>query len=74
MIDHDGMGVFRVPVDFSSYFDDYVYTAEVIIADPTTGENITTPATLLARIPSEYKEFDAYNPIIFTPSTKLVSP
>lgn len=74
VIDHDGMGMFRVPVDFSSYFDDYVYTAEVIIADPTTGENITTPATLLARIPSEYKEFDAYNPIMFTPSTKLVSP
>ncbi len=73
-IDLDGMGVFRVPVEFSSYYDDYTYTAEVTITDPLSWENVTTPATLLARIPAEYKAFDPYNPLVFTPQNKMVSP
>jgi hypothetical protein len=68
------MGVIRVPVEFSSFYDDYTYTVEVSISDPLTGENVVTPATLLARIPAEYKAFDPYNPLIFTPTKKIIYP
>jgi hypothetical protein len=68
------MGILRVPVEFSSFYDDYMYTAEVIIADPLTGETVVTPATLLARLPAEYKAFDPYNPLIFTPTKKMINP
>ncbi len=54
-IDSDGFGFFRIPVSFSSFYSDYMYTAEVIIRDPMTGEEIVTPATMLAKIPEKYK-------------------
>ena len=74
VIDHDGVGILHVPVEFSSFYDDYVYTAEVTIRDPSTGETVVTPSTLLARLPQEYKAFDPYNPLIFTPVAKILSP
>jgi hypothetical protein len=49
-IDADGYGVFRTDVEFSSFSDDYVYTAEVTIVDPLTSETVTTPATLLVAL------------------------
>lgn len=42
------------------------------IIDPLTGESIVTPSTLLARIPAEYKAFDPYNPLVFTPTQKII--
>ena len=63
-----------MPVEFSSFYDDYVYTAEVTIIDPATGESVVTPSTLLARIPQEYKSFDPYNPLTFTPTQKILKP
>ena len=66
--------MFRVPVDFSSFYNDYVYTAEVTIVDPLTGESVVTPSTLLARLPLEYKAFDPYNPLIFKPKQKILKP
>jgi alpha-2-macroglobulin len=73
VIDHDGLGILHVPVEFSSFHDDYVYTAEVTIIDPATGESVVTPSTLLARLPQQYKAFDPYNPLIFTPETKILN-
>lgn len=73
MIDQDGIGILHVPVEFRSFYDDYVYTAEVSITDPMTGEQVVTPGTLLARIPQEYKEFDPYNPLQFTPEKRIFS-
>jgi hypothetical protein len=46
----------------------------VTIIDPATGESVVTPSTLLARIPQEYKAFDPYNPLTFTPTQKILSP
>lgn len=37
------MGFFRIPVDFSSFYSDYMYTAEITINDPMTGEEVVTP-------------------------------
>ncbi|MFZ2255940.1 MAG: hypothetical protein WAW59_02050 [Patescibacteria group bacterium] len=51
-----------------------MYTAEVTIADPLTGETVVTPGTLLARLPAEYKAFDPYNPLLFTPTKKMLKP
>lgn len=73
-IDSDGMGFFRVPVDFSSYYSDYMYTAEVTLTDPMTGEQVVTPGTLLAKMPAEYKSYAFDNPIQFTPVKKILKP
>ncbi len=35
-IDADGFGIFRAGVEFSSFSDDYMYTAEITIKDPLT--------------------------------------
>jgi uncharacterized protein YfaS (alpha-2-macroglobulin family) len=73
-IDQDGLGFFRIPVDFSSFYSDYMYTAEVTITDPMTGEQVVTPATLLVAMPAEYKEYAYDNPINFTPQKKILQP
>lgn len=51
-----------------------MYTAEVTIIDPATGESVVTPSTLLARLPQEYKAWDPYNPLAFTPVAKILKP
>lgn len=73
-IDSEGMGFFRIPVEFSSFNSDYIYTAEVTITDPMTGEEVVTPATLLAKIPAAYKTFWYDNPIEFIPTKKIIKP
>ncbi len=72
-IDSDGYGTFRVPVDYSSYYSDYKYTAEIIIRDALSGEEVTTPGTLLVRLPEEYKAFAPENPLLFAPKKKILS-
>jgi hypothetical protein len=62
----------RVGVDFSSFFSDYQYTVEVTIADPLTGEQVVTPATLLAKIPQKYKQVNFDNPLTFVPEKKIL--
>lgn len=72
MIDQDGYGVFQVPVAYKSFFDDYKYTAEIIVRDPLSGEEVTTPASLLVRLPEEFRSFAPDNPLIFTPKKKIL--
>jgi hypothetical protein len=71
-IDADGYGAIRVGVEFSSFSDDYLYTVEVTIQDPLTGETVTTPGTLLVSLPQEYKMYDIYNPLIATLTKRMV--
>lgn len=71
-IDSDGMWFFRVPVDFSSYYGDYMYTAEVTITDPMTGEEVVTPGTILAKMPVAYKNYAYDNPVDFIPVKKIL--
>ncbi len=73
-IDTDGFWFFRVPVAFSSIYSDYTYTAEIMIEDPLSHEQVTTPATLLVKLPAEYKEFVYDNPLLFVPERKILVP
>lgn len=73
-IDNDGLWVFRLPIEFSSFITDYTYTAEVTLRDPLSGEEVVTPATLQVWIPKKYKAFDPYNPLVFTPERKILQP
>ncbi len=73
VIDSDGFGFFRIPVSFSSFYSDYMYTAEVTVRDPMTGEVIVSPATLLAKIPQKYKAYSQDNPLLFTPQKRIIS-
>jgi len=66
------MGYVRVPVEFSSFSDDYLYTMEVTIQDPMTSEEVTTPATILARLPSEFKSFVTQMPLIPTLERRML--
>lgn len=50
-----------------------MYTAEVTIRDPMTGEEIVTPGTILAKIPEKYKSYSLENPLIFTPEKRIIS-
>jgi uncharacterized protein YfaS (alpha-2-macroglobulin family) len=72
-IGSDGFGFFRIPVDFSSFYADYSYTAEIIVSDPLSWEEVTTPATLLVKMPMEYKTYSYDNPLEFTPNKKIVT-
>ncbi len=60
-------------MSFSSFYSDYMYTAEVSIRDPMTGEEIVTPATLLAKIPEKYKSYAQNNPLKFVPDKRIIS-
>lgn len=73
MIDGDGYGIVRIPVEYSSFYDDYKYTTEVVIRDPLSGEEVTTPGTLVVKLPTAYKSFSLQNPLIFTPKKKILS-
>jgi uncharacterized protein YfaS (alpha-2-macroglobulin family) len=72
-IDSDGFWFFRLPVEFTSYYSDYMYTAEVILVDPMTWEEVVTPATLLSRIPEKYKLYSMDNPLVFFPDKRILS-
>jgi hypothetical protein len=61
-------------VEFSSFSDDYIYTAEVTIIDPISGESIVSPATLLIALGQEHKMYDRYNPIQATLASRMISP
>ena len=63
MIDSDGLGYVRIPVEFSSFAEDYIYTLEVTLRDPMTTEEVTTPATLVAKLPAEFKTFVLDQPL-----------
>jgi uncharacterized protein YfaS (alpha-2-macroglobulin family) len=71
MIDGDGYGVIRIPVEHISYFDDYTYTVEVTIRDVLTGEEVSTPGSLIVRLPEMYKTFSSMESLIFTPKKKI---
>ncbi|NRH21094.1 hypothetical protein HOO68_03555 [Candidatus Gracilibacteria bacterium] len=73
-IDSDGFGIFRTSIEFSSFSDDYIYTAEVTIVDPLSGETVTTPGTLLVGLGAEYKMYDIYNPLQATLQDKIIKP
>ncbi len=73
-IDADGFGIFRSPVAFSSFSDDYMYTAEITIADPLTGETVTTPWTLLVGLGANNKMFDMGNPLQANITKKILKP
>ncbi len=73
-IDADGYGIFRTDVEFSSFSDDYIYTAEVTLIDPLTSETIVTPASLLVALGQEHKMYDRYNPVEATLDNKMVQP
>ena len=62
-----------MPVSFSSFYSDYMYTAEVTLRDPMTGEEVVSPATLLAKIPEKYKSYAQNNPLLFTPEKRIIS-
>lgn len=72
-IDSDGYGFFRAPIDFTSFYSDYKYTVEIIIRDPLTGEEVTTPGSMIVKLPSQYKNFDATNPVTFVPKKKILT-
>ena len=63
-----------MPVEYSSFYSDYKYTVEITIRDPLSGETVTTPGTLLVKLPTEYKSFSPDNPLIFTPKKKILGP
>ncbi len=63
----------RTPVEFTSFSDDYIYTAEVTIADPLTGESVTTPGTLLVGLGANNKMFDINNPLESTLTKRIVN-
>jgi hypothetical protein len=56
-IDGDGYGLVRIPVDFSSYFADYRYTIEVTAVDSSTTEQVSTAGSVVARLPTQYKQW-----------------
>ena len=61
-----------VPIDYSSYYTDYQYTVEVLITDPLSGKQVTTPSTLVVKLPTEYKSFPINNPLTFIPKKKIL--
>ncbi|MBX9809011.1 hypothetical protein K2X92_01310, partial [Candidatus Gracilibacteria bacterium] len=73
-IDSDGFGIFRAGVEFASFSDDYIYTAEVTINDPLSGESVTTPGTFLVGLGGKYKMYDMYNPLEATLVKKIITP
>lgn len=72
-IDNDGYGVIRIPVAFTSFYSDYKYTIEVTLRDALTGEEVTTPSSIIVKLPEQYKSFSPENPLEFTPKKKILS-
>lgn len=73
-IDGEGYGILRIPVEYRSSYSDYKYTVEVTVRDTITGEEVTTPGSLIVKLPEAYKSFSSENPLIFTPYKKILSP
>jgi alpha-2-macroglobulin len=73
-IDADGFWVFRVPVAYTSSYADYQYTVEVTVRDALSWEEVTTPGSLIVKLPNAYKGFSLDNPLTFTPKKKILSP
>ncbi len=73
-IDEDGYGILRTEIAFSSFSDDYIYTAEVTIVDPLTGETVVTPATLAVGLGQQYKMADMNNPLQATLASRMITP
>ncbi len=73
-IDTDGFGILRTEVEFTSFSDDYIYTAEVTIVDPLSGESITTPGTILVGLGASNKMFDLENPLEATITKRIMNP
>ena len=71
-IDSEWYGIIRVPVAFTSFYSDYKYTVEVTIRDALTGEEVTTPASLIVKLPEAYKSFSPENPLVFVPKKKIL--
>lgn len=71
-IDADGYGVIRIPVEFRSSYSDYTYSVEVTIRDPLSWEEVTTPGSLVVKLPVAYKGFSLDNPLTFTPKKKIL--
>lgn len=69
----DGFGIMRIPVDYRSAYSDYKYTVEVTIRDALSGEEVTTPGSLIVKLPAAYKSFSLENPIQFTPKKKILA-
>ncbi len=59
---------------FSSFSDDYIYTTEVTIVDPLTGETVVTPATLAVGLGQQYKMADMNNPLQSTLTSRMMIP
>lgn len=74
MIDSDGYGIIRIPVEYRSFYSDYTYTVEVTVRDVLTGEEVTTPGSLLVKLPEVYKSFSPENPLEFIPKKKILVP
>jgi alpha-2-macroglobulin len=72
-IDSDGYGVMRIPVEYQSAYDDYAYTVEVTLRDGLSWESVTTPASLVVKLPQAYKGFHPENPLVFTPKKKILT-
>lgn len=64
----------RTEVEFTSFSDDYIYTAEVTIADPLSGESVTTPGTILVGLGASNKMFDLENPLEATVIKRIIKP
>lgn len=73
-IDSDGVWAFRVPIGFSSYSHDYTYTVEVTITDPLSWEQVTTPSTIIAKLPSKYRLADMDHPLVLQSKNKILKP
>ena len=43
------------------------------IRDALTGEEVTTPGSLVVKLPESYKSFSPENPLLFTPKKKILS-
>lgn len=43
------------------------------IRDPLTGEEVTTPGSLIVKLPEAYKSFSPENPLVFTPKKKILT-
>ena len=61
-------------MEYSSFYSDYKYTVEITVRDSLSGEEVTTPGTLIVKLPSAYKSFSPENPLMFTPKKKILSP
>jgi alpha-2-macroglobulin len=73
-IDGEWYGIVRIPLEYASSVSDYQYTVEVTLRDPLSSEEVTTPGSLVVKLPSEYTSVSVSNPLVFTPKKRILSP